>query len=139
MTKATTSKELAEMLNHLAHMAYMLTLGGVPPWMSAVGQRMRSPKDGDLVMETSTYYGRGSYPPEMRIGRLVRSAREPVGMEWDEAEDGPKPTERVFYIKGLDGVEHRWTNADFIAIPEDGWEKAIKPTEESVRAFQMRA
>jgi hypothetical protein len=143
--KRATAKEVIDMLDHAAHMAYRLTLGGVPPWMAAVGRRMAKPRIGDLVAETSTYYrarraGRESraydYHAGMRIGRLLRDVREPVAMEWDEAEDGPRPTERVFYIMGLDGNEHRWTNASFVAIPEAAWEKQIEVDEEEVRRFQ---
>ena len=136
MSKRTTAKELAVMLSWTANMAHKLTLGSVPPWMSAVGKRMREPRIGDLVMETTTQYGRGQYPAEMRIGRLVRETREPIAMEWDESEDGPKPTERVVYIMGLDGAEHRWTNASFIAIPAINWEDEITVDEEDVRRFQ---
>ena len=151
MAEPTTASELALMLDQLAHMTYKLTLGSVSPWMAAVGKRMREPVEGDLVMETSTYYqsrvwdqsrkaGHSrDFAPEKRIGRLVKLACEPVAIEWDEAEDGPMPTERVFYIVGLDGQEHRWTNATFIAIPDASWEDAVKPDEEAVRRFQKLA
>lgn len=127
---------LANMLSHAAHMGYRLTLGGVPPWMVAVGKRMREIQIGDLVQETSTYYGRGGYAASMRLGRLLRIEQEPIAMEWDEKEDGPTPLERVYYIKGLDGVEHRWTNASFVAIPEADWERSVVVDEDEVRRFQ---
>lgn len=73
-----TAGELAVMLSWVADMAYSLTLGSVPPWMTAAGKRMRDPRPGDLVMETTTQLGRGGYPAEMRIGHLLREAREPA-------------------------------------------------------------
>jgi hypothetical protein len=33
--------------------------------------------------------------------------------------DGVWPTERVWYLRGYDGNEHRWTNAAFIAVIEE--------------------
>lgn len=123
-------------LSWTAYMAYKLTLGSVPPWMRAVGKRMSDPRIGDLVVEISNQYGRGAYPAEMRIGRLVRETREPFDMDWNEAEDGPQPTERVTYIAGLDGAEHRWTNARFIAVPDRSWDDEINIDEADVRRFQ---
>jgi hypothetical protein len=35
----------------------------------------------------------------------------------DVVED-PPPTERAWYIRGPDGIERRWVNADFIRVPE---------------------
>ena len=40
---------------------------------------------------------------------------EKIKHEWEGA---PRPSEKVFYIKCLTGGEVRWTNADFIRIPE---------------------
>lgn len=137
--KRETRAELAEMLAETANMAYLLTLGGVPPWMAAIGKRMREPQDGDLVFDTSTAYGRYGYAATMRVGHLMRTAREKVNYpEWNEATDGPHPTEKVWYIRGLDGVEHRWTNAAFVAIPKHDWQKTVQVDEEEVRRFQAR-
>lgn len=100
-------------------------------------QRMQNPQPGDLVLETSSCPMRlrgGKMPPHVAsvtgIGILERTAREPIAVdEWDEAEDGPKPTEEVFYIRRLDNETidspwgnnvFRWTNASFVVLIPKG-------------------
>ena len=132
---------MAEMIAQAAYVSYKMTLGTVPPLMSAHFRRMTVPRIGDWVLEVSTHsFGhKPRYPASMRVGKLLRDVSEPIPMEWNEAEDGPHPEERVYYIEGLDGVEHRWTNASFIAIPVVHWGEEETPVEESeVRAFQGR-
>lgn len=91
--------------------------------------RMRVPRTGDLVLETSSALlwmlgirQSDWHVAENGVGYLLREAREAIP-NWDEAELGePAPTEKIWYIRTLDGRELRWTNADFIAIlPVEGW------------------
>ena len=141
MTNPTPEQALADMLSEAAYMGYRLTLGSVPPWMAAIGRRMREIQVGDLVQEISTY-PHGHAPKlaaSMRIGHLRCICQEPIAMEWDEQQDGPKPSETVYYIDGLDGAERRWTNASFVAIPAEAWEKQVVVDEEEIRRFQAGA
>lgn len=82
--------------------------------------RMKAPVVGDWVIETSTLYVTGR-PHLDAVGVLEEAGREPVvwgdpDFVWDEKEDGPHPTEQVWYIRTLDGRRFRWTNASIIAI-----------------------
>jgi hypothetical protein len=110
------------LVQSLAYNLYLSTLVGNPaPRTREIGDRMRAPQVGDLVLEISTIY----YADRVaeRIGRLVRTEREPMytAKEWyedNEADaDEPIPDERVWYIALPDGREYRWTNAAFIAVP----------------------
>ena len=93
--------------------------------------RMQEPRPGDLVLETSSTPSwilrrqskDGWISPENAIGFFVRKGREAIpGIEWDEEEDGPLPTEVVWYIEAFDGRLLRWTNANFVTIvPSGGW------------------
>lgn len=88
--------------------------------------RMRNPQPGDLVVERSTIgfaHGNGT-----RCGVLLRKVQEPMhtAEAWKEAggADGEKiPEWTAWYIRLVfdDGREFRWTNADFIAIPQEVW------------------
>jgi hypothetical protein len=111
-----------------AYNLYLATLVGSPaPRVRDLGERMRSPRPGDLVLETSTVYREGDHYESLigcRLGRLLRRPRENVytDAEWVEQggkPDEPIPTEQVWYIELADGREYKWVNADFIAIPEE--------------------
>lgn len=95
--------------------------GSPTPNQRDIYERMHAPQDGDWVCETSTLGGWGArkdMSPLDAVGRLVRTAREKMPIEeWDEQTDGPWPTEKVWYVRTLDGREFRWVNADFVAIP----------------------
>lgn len=92
--------------------AYRLSLGGTPDAQKAFSW-IKDPKPGDMVCETSSAYQRADHV--IAVGELVRVIREPYPGDFG---DEPVPLEQVFYIRCLDGVERRWTNADFIRIPE---------------------
>lgn len=78
---------------------------------------MKNPEPGQWVVEHTTMSREKALKA---IGVLQRIAWEPVPLdEWSEAEDGPRPTEKVWYIKNLLGEEIRWVNADFHVIPKD--------------------
>jgi hypothetical protein len=123
------------------YVAYSNSLVGNPaPAVRAVYERKRNPQPGDIVMETSTIWRWAEHADEApsdqypAIGVLLRIESEPVCTQTalDEMHaDGDYfvrldekltdvPTERVFYIKPLDGSvpEYRWTNADFIRVSD---------------------
>lgn len=112
-----------------AYNLYLATLVGDPaPRVKKIGDRMRAPVPGDLVLEISTIYREGGrYESRVgeRLGRLLRVVREDVytaevwyGRECGAQPGEPIPTERVWYIELADGREYRWHNASFIAVPE---------------------
>lgn len=81
---------------------------------------------GDLVAEMSTVYRSRGTSDIDAVGYLEEIAFEKVVFEgdpdfvWDEAVEGrPHPTERVYYIRTLDGRRFRWTNASFVAAPTE--------------------
>lgn len=124
----TTATENATMrlLEINAYACQGATLVGNPaPAVKKLGDRMRSVRVGDMVMETSTIWHEDRVGT--RIGRLLRVADEPVYTAQAWAENGggdePIPLEDVYYIGLPDGTEYRWRNASFIAIPDKlgGW------------------
>lgn len=114
---------VVRLLGHAAHAAYSLALS------TPVGSKnFNTPKVGDVVMEITTYYWLFDNPPRARhangtpldaIGVLEEDVREPIKGEWDEEDDGPRPTERIFYIRTFDGRRFRWENADVIRVPSE--------------------
>lgn len=104
-------------------------------------KRTTNPEPGDLVLETTTFWGWSRHEtatPGAALGFLLREVWEPVitekqlremhatGDYYDEPNEGVEdiPKERVYYIAPLDGcmAESRWRNATFIAIPTDNWQ-----------------
>jgi hypothetical protein len=132
----------------LGYSTYTATLVGDPaPFARRLNQRMRDPRPGDLVLETSTIWrlvpeAHGEWDPAA-LGYLLREVDEPAFTRaaWEvecaqeaawHAEHYPDepyepmeefrvdapPMERVQYLQRLDtGGEFRWHNADFIALP----------------------
>jgi len=82
--------------------------------------RMKNPVVGDWVIEASTIYGGRNHDSSDLdgVGILEQMDQERVDMEWDEAEDGPHPTEQIAYIRTLDGRLFRWSNASILAFPD---------------------
>jgi hypothetical protein len=120
-----TLNRLLRLLAVNAHQAYLLSLGGNPSGRQRdTCEAMRNPKPGDVVLEISTFYRR-SIEERNCVGVLDRIAMEEVDFPGDTREeilaqfDGVWPTERVWYLRGYDGNEHRWTNAAFIAVIEE--------------------
>ena len=122
----TPRHELAWLIAHSGYLAYRATLiGNAPPSTRLLFERMRNPRPGDLVLETTTYH-REPWDPG-GLGYLDRIVFEPMCTEdeWDD-EDGPYascPTDKVWYVRPFvptaDGkTEVRWHNADFIALPD---------------------
>lgn len=104
------------------------TLGGNPsPVVERMGERIRTPRAGDLVMERTTAFMRR--PGWHRgFGYLVERRREwwHTNKEWAQelAEDGytehePRPTDDAWYIQfGPAAVDIcRWTDCSFLVVP----------------------
>lgn len=104
---------MAKLIRSAAHAAYILALGSRSP---GAFNRFKNPKPGDWVWESSTAYWEDR--AWNAVGKLLRVEQEPIAMEWDEDKDGPRPTERVWYIELLDGRESRWVNAEFLKVPD---------------------
>lgn len=109
--------EIIRLLAISAYSAYLNTLVGNPaPRIAALYQEIKNPKEGDLVLETSTIGRR----PTATIGRLLRVVKEPAmsAEEWDVPVNGPVPNDTFWYIENLDGQEERWSNCSFIKVLE---------------------
>jgi hypothetical protein len=145
---AFSNLELIVMIDALANALHSSTLVGNPcPKVAAMWKRMQEHRPGDLVSERSTSCMRlrdisenrlrinkhtAHIGSETGIGIFVKKQREPMVGEWNEKEDGTRPTEDVWYIQRLDDEtkdsEHgenvfRWTNCDFVTVlPVEGWE-----------------
>jgi hypothetical protein len=126
---STTALETTQ-IEQLAIVGYELwrsqLIGTAPPVMQRRNERMKKPIPGDLCIETSSLsYNRLHRKDWLRfnVGTLIKITWEPIDMEWDESQDGPKPTERCIYFRLLDdGTEFRWTNAHAVTIlPVEGW------------------
>jgi len=113
-------KAIASTLRRTIHNAWFASLspsGNRSPLAEVYNKRATNPQIGDMVAEISTI----SYRERdlKGVGILVDIADEPIDCgdyDWDEEVEGrPRPTERVFYIKALDGSLHRWLDAEIIA------------------------
>lgn len=115
-------EQVVRMLRWTAHHAYGFTLISGPPKTKQWFDRLKDPRVGDLVYETTTIH-----QPQHDmdgIGYLLRVEWEKVAWPndpefvWDEEAEGePHPTEKVWYLRTLDGREARWTNAHMIVVP----------------------
>lgn len=106
-----------DLIERLAHAARSLTLRG-DGCKRAFEWFQQTPQPGDLVFESGAAHRAHRLDPGralLAVGTLVRIAREPYPGDWG---DEPAPLERVYYILGLDGREHRWTNAEFLRVPQ---------------------
>jgi hypothetical protein len=127
--------ELIRLLAVNARELYSSTLVGNPaPATKELGEIIKNPKVGDLVLELSRaiyiYADQfpGRYDEELKesayMGRLISITEEPIDRnseeKWDEKEEGrPVPLEKVWVIeKLLDGSVVRWSNANFIKVIE---------------------
>ncbi len=121
---------LATTLRRTIYAAYRATcVGQRAPVTEKYYTRTSAPQIGDLVIETTTIGGmRHQNATDLDgIGLLEEVAWEKVVFSdpefvWDEAENGrPHPTERVTYIRTLDGRRFRWVNACFVAAVADSF------------------
>jgi hypothetical protein len=116
---------IATAFRQSAYMAYSNTLiGNGPECVHRAFKRMTSPQIGDWVIETSTIHGfRHKDGTDLDgIGVLEEIAWEKVDFGdcdfvWDEEAEGrPHPTEKISYIRTMDGRRFRWTNASIVAV-----------------------
>ena len=92
---------------------YVSTLVGNPCLSTkTLGELIKNPQVGDLVMETSTIYDRAR--DEHRFGNLLRIEMRP----WRESEgpDDVPPLHPFYVIESLAGGEYTWENASFIRV-----------------------
>ena len=103
----------ANAIRAATHAAYMMSIAHPGSHYQEMGERMRNPVPGDLVVEISTVYFRTDASDA--VGELLREVREP----YPDQEPGEDATERVVYIKAFDGAEIRWVNCQFVAVPPE--------------------
>lgn len=117
---------LATNMRRAIYSAYKATLGCNNEVMQAYQARANNPRVGDMVIEATTIYRirhKGGTDLD-GIGTLEEIAWEPVGIAdpeftWDEAEDGERLSEEVFYLRTFDGRRFRWFDAQIIAAVTD--------------------
>lgn len=117
---------IATAFRRCAYNAYLNTLvGSAPPRVIEALERMKNPRVGDWVIETTTVW-MGTRSDLDGIGILEEIAREPFVFSgdpdfvWDEEVEGaPHPTETVYYLRTMDGRRFRWTNASIVAVPTE--------------------
>lgn len=127
--KPIALEAVATALRRNIYCAYSATLVGSPAEVTRrYSDRARTPQIGDMVIEASTVYGmRHENATDLDgVGILEEISQERVIFDgdpdfvWDEEEEGhPHPTEKVFYIRTLDGRRFRWTNANMVAAVTD--------------------
>lgn len=110
---------IASTLRRTIYNGWRASLGRDSAVAEAFYERSSNPRIGDMVIETSTVHYASM---DLKgVGTLLDIRDEPVdfkdeGYVWDEEAEGrPHPTERVYYLKALDGRVHRWVNASIIA------------------------
>jgi hypothetical protein len=126
MKSCAQSRALVELLRVSAYELYRATLVGDPcEYVRMLGEELRNPRPGDLVLETSTFWMKNRDPLE-GIGRLLRIELEPIVLKEQAEEygytDGEEiPKHRVFYValEFDDGREYRWHNASFIKVSSE--------------------
>lgn len=91
-------------------------------WTEAMYHVLSNPRPGDLVLEITRRSNDLS-----RFGRLLRIVKEPIEGEWDEAVDGPRPSDTYWYIENANGEECKWYNCQFIRVLE----QCIDPIKEA--------
>jgi hypothetical protein len=107
----------AYQLHMAAHAAFKLTLRGDGN-RRAFEWFQQTPQPGEMVFESGSAwlaFRRNPGRSLLAVGTLVRIAHEPYPGEWG---DEKPPLERVYYIQNLDGIERRWTNAEFRRVPQ---------------------
>ena len=125
-TQNETKKRLVNLLRANAYALYCSTLSGLPTdtKRSDLCYELRTPKVGDLVMETTTHL-MASRDPLEGIGTLISKEQEPLYTEKEWTEGGGDKNEipaRTVYVIRLDyddGRLFRWSNASFIKIKAD--------------------
>lgn len=107
--------EEARMLAVVGRELYMATITNPAPDMKQLGDRMRHPRPGDLVLEVSGI-GRDWDPDQ--LGRLIRI-------------EGEFPDDRYIVAPLHDPErEQGWRNSTFIALPTDRASRWLKEASE---------
>jgi len=97
----SSSLELLDIIAARSYVAWRNTLSGSQSTdQKRYFERMNNPEVGDLVLEITNFKA----PSIDRIGRLL--------------EIGPDKFGLAYVIETFDGREFRWSNSDFIVIPE---------------------
>lgn len=111
-------KDLARALWACGYAAYQHALSGrhLSPALRAYYDRVTNPQPGDWVCETTTIGFRDQSDSEHAVGILITRGEETLRYR-----EQPEETylAYVWRVRGLDGVERAWTNAEFIALPRD--------------------
>lgn len=110
------------------HLQTACMVGNPAPIVTRMSDRIRNPRPGDLVVESSTRY---RHDPDSRLkafGILLEHREEwwETDAEWEayKAEDGTitdedRRTDRAWYVQyGPDpGDVYRWVNCSFVVVP----------------------
>ena len=116
---------IATAFRRSAYNAYRNTLiGNAPKIVTDAFDRMTAPEIGDWVIETSTVHRMRHSPSSDLDGIGILEAVEwekvvfgDPEFVWDEEAEGkPHPTEKIYYIRTMDGRQFRWSNASIVAI-----------------------
>ncbi len=122
------SREAERLIEVLAYNLYHAALGNNSPWTNRIGEDLRSPRIGDLVVEWTTMYR--PHADGQRFGRWTKRATEPVmtEAEWEREKrehpymhesDEPVPTDTFDYVETPNNGQVRWFNHNFIKVPEE--------------------
>lgn len=101
--EAVGCKELLCLLESTAYDLWMSSLSNYTPIGRALYERMKNPKVGDVVMETTSWRRRKD--DRMGFGKLV------------EIKPGKSEFDTVWTIEVPDGRRCNWSNAMIIAVP----------------------
>lgn len=110
MSDTPPTPELGPILRAAAYSAYHLSLCA---HTVEAFEWFKNVQIGQLVIETSTIHFRQCN--SHGIGWLVEKTQEPFPGDWG---DEKPPLEPCWYIKCFDGLIYRWTNADFVRVPD---------------------
>jgi hypothetical protein len=105
-----------------------VVVGEPAPLVARMWERMRDPRPGDLVLETSRYYL--DYANAEAFGVLVAHRMEwwDTDEEWarlrryrERDKNDKRPTDTAWYVQYGPSRHHiyRWVNATFITVPTD--------------------
>lgn len=112
------------------HLWHSVVVGDPCPGVRERYERMKAPRPGDLIVETSTLYGLMHRDPDLLDdrwdGQFIRyreTVREWVPYPADETNDNPPGGywETFYVCVNPDGTEYRWFNAELCAVPDETW------------------
>lgn len=97
------------------HLADVSLVGNPAPVAARMGERIRAPQRGDLVVETSALASSADADTRLRgLGVLLDHRDEPLA-----APIGATVVDHAWYVQYGPNPEDvcRWTNCEFIALP----------------------